>query len=213
MLAAIEGDHLATRVAGVEQQIGEHELRRAVVGRGGDRFLERDRYRRGRDVVHHGATSMVDRADPASRVVACATHDMSITDRIFPLCELLLGAAYADQELHRQEKTEIRALLTELAGERLVEVEACIASFEPARFDMATTAGVFAGDSEADREKLLLLVSTVIEADEEIDLAENDYLRALASALALPASALAGLAVDVEIEEIKDTFDAISKPA
>jgi len=136
---------------------------------------------------------------------------VSISDRIFPVCELLLGAAYADRELQRQEKTEIRALLTELAGERLVEVEACIASFEPDKFDLATTAGVFRDDGEEDRRKLLVLVSTVIEADEEIDLAENDYLRDLAAALALPASALAGLTVDVEVEEleqIKATFGA-----
>jgi len=132
-----------------------------------------------------------------------------ISDRIFPVCELLLGAAYADRELHGQEKTEIRALLAELAGERLVEVEACIASFEPSRFDMTTTAGVFTHDSEEDRRKLLLLVSTVIEADEQIDLAENDYLRELAAALALPASALDGLTVDIEVEDIKDTFHAV----
>lgn len=133
---------------------------------------------------------------------------MSISsDRIFPVCELLLGAAYADQELHRQEKHEIRALLTELAGEHLVEVEACIASFEPEKFDMKTTVGVFRRDSEQDRRKLLLLVATVIEADEEIDFAENDYLRALATELALPASALEGLIVDIEIEEIQETFD------
>ena len=132
-----------------------------------------------------------------------------ISDRIFPVCELLLGAAYADHELHGQEKTEIRALLTELAGEPTVEVEACIASFEPGKFDMKTTAGVFARDSEDDRRKLLLLVSTVIEADEQIDLAENDYLRDLAAALELPESELDGLAVDIEIEEVKDTFDAV----
>jgi uncharacterized tellurite resistance protein B-like protein len=132
-------------------------------------------------------------------------------DRIFPLCELLLGAAYADQKLHEQEKTEIRALLTELAGERRVEVEACIASFEPARFDLWTTIGVFRDDSEEQRRKLLLLASSVIEADEEIDLGENEYLRDLAAALALPSSALDGLVVDVEIEEIKQTFDEVRK--
>jgi uncharacterized membrane protein YebE (DUF533 family) len=136
---------------------------------------------------------------------------MSTSDRIFPLCELLLGAAYADDELHPQEKTEIRALLVELAGESRVEVEACIASFEPAKFDLASIIGIFRDDSEEERRKLLLLASTVIEADEQIDLAENDYLRQLASALALPSSALDGLVVDVQIEEIKDTFNAVAK--
>ena len=134
-----------------------------------------------------------------------------MSDRIFPVCELLLGAAYADRELHHQETTEIRALLTELAGERLVEVEACIASFEPEKFDLQTTAGVFRDDGEEDRRKLLLLVSAVIEADEQLDLAENDYLCALAAALALPPSALEGLTVEVDIEDVRETFDAVSK--
>jgi uncharacterized membrane protein YebE (DUF533 family) len=133
------------------------------------------------------------------------------SDRIFPLCELLLGAAHADGELQAEEKTEIRALLVELAGESRVEVEACIASFEPAKFDMNTVIGLFKDDSEAERRKLLVLVSTVIEADDVIDLAENDYLQKLATALALPRSALEGLTVDVEIEEVKDAFKAIRK--
>ena len=137
---------------------------------------------------------------------------MSISDRIFPLCELLLGAAYADHELQQQEKTEIRALLIELAGERHVEVEACIASFEPAKFDLQSIIGIFRDDSEEDRRRLLRLVSTVIEADDEIDLAENEYLHELARALGLPDSALEGLAVDIEIEEIKDTVETLRKP-
>ncbi|HEY5928080.1 MAG TPA: TerB family tellurite resistance protein [Kofleriaceae bacterium] len=136
---------------------------------------------------------------------------MTTSDRIFPLCELLLGAAFADGELHPQEKTEIRALLVELAGELRVEVEACIASFEPDKFELSSIIGIFANDSEEERRKLLLLVSTVIEADEQIDLAENDYLRELAAALGLPASALDGLTVDIEIEEIKDTFNEVRK--
>ena len=136
---------------------------------------------------------------------------MSTSDRIYPLCELLLGAAHADGELAPEEKTEIRALLVELAGESRVEVEACIAAFEPAKFDLSSVIGLFKDDSEQERKKLLLLVSTVIEADDVIDLAENDYLRKLATALALPGSALEGLAVDVEIEEVKETFNAVRK--
>jgi uncharacterized tellurite resistance protein B-like protein len=134
---------------------------------------------------------------------------LSTSDRIFPLCELLLGAAYADGELQPQEKTEIRALLVELAGEARIEVEACIASFDPTKFELSSIIGIFKDDSVDERQKLLLLVSTVIEADEVIDLAENEYLRQVATALALPESALAGLMLDVEIEEIKDTFNAV----
>ena len=136
---------------------------------------------------------------------------MTVSDRIFPLCELLLGAAYADGELQAQEETEIRALLIELAGESRVEVEACIASFEPAKFEMSSLIGYFRNDSEEQREKLLLLVAKVVEADDVVDFGENEYLRALASALALPASALAGLAIDIEAEEIQETFEAVRR--
>ena len=57
----------------------------------------------------------------------------------------------------------------------------------------------------------MFLASAVIESDDEIDFAEDDYLRALAQALALPASALAGLTVDVETEELKQTFQQVRK--
>lgn len=133
------------------------------------------------------------------------------SDRIFPLCELLLGAAYADEELRTQEQTEIRALLCELAGEQRVEVEACIASFEPAKFELGSVIGYFRGDSEDERRRLLRLAATVIEADDEIDFRENEYMRELASALGLPDSALDGLVVDIEIDEIQDEFDAVAK--
>lgn len=136
---------------------------------------------------------------------------MAIADRILPLTRLLLGAAYADDEVRDQERDEVRALLEELAGELPTEVELEIGNFDPKRFDLKATANEFAGDSEDDRKKLLFLVSAVIEADEELDFAEDDYLRDLAAALALPASALEGLTVDVETEDLKEPFAAVRK--
>ncbi len=132
-------------------------------------------------------------------------------DRILPLTQLLLGAAYADNELHEKERDEVRALLEDLATELPTEVEVELASFDPKTFDVNKVAAEFAHDSEDDRKKLLFLVSAVIEADEEIDFAEDDYLRALAKALNLPDSALAGLTVDVETEDLKETFQQVRK--
>src|SRR5689334_12884633 len=129
---------------------------------------------------------------------------MAIADRILPLCDLLLGAAYADEHVDEKERDEVRALLEELAGELPTEVELRIAQFDPKQFDVKATAAAFKGDSEDDRKKLLFLVSAVIEADEEIDFSEDDYLRTLNDALGLPKSALAGLTVDVETEELKE---------
>jgi uncharacterized tellurite resistance protein B-like protein len=136
---------------------------------------------------------------------------MAIADRILPLTKLLLGAAYADNELKDQERDEVRALLEELAGELPTDVELEIVKFDPKAFDLAAVAGEFAGDTEDDRKKLLFLVSAVIEADEEIDFSEDDYLRALAEALKLPKAALAGLTVDVETEDLKETFAQVRK--
>ncbi|MEO8842095.1 MAG: TerB family tellurite resistance protein [Kofleriaceae bacterium] len=136
---------------------------------------------------------------------------MAIADRILPLTRLLLGAAYADNEVHDKEREEVRALLEDLAGELPTAIELEIVKFDPKSFDLALTAGEFVGDSEDDRKKLLFLVSAVIEADEEIDFSEDDYLRKLAGALKLPASALAGLTVDVETEDLKETFQQVRK--
>jgi uncharacterized tellurite resistance protein B-like protein len=135
---------------------------------------------------------------------------MSMIDRMLPLSELLLGAAYADKELKDQEKDEVKKLLQGLGGEDLpADVQAKIASFDPASFDLAASAALFKGDSEDDRKKLLLLVAAVHEADDEIDFAEDDYLRALAEALGLPKAALEGLVIEVEEEQLKQTFDKV----
>jgi uncharacterized tellurite resistance protein B-like protein len=126
---------------------------------------------------------------------------MALVDRILPLTDLLLGAAYADKELKDQERDEVRALLEDLAGELPVEVELRLTAFDPAKFDLAAAAAPFKDDSEDDRKKLLHLVSAVNEADEEIDFSEDDYLRDLGKAVGLPASALKGLTIEMDLEE------------
>jgi len=137
---------------------------------------------------------------------------MSLPDRILPLCDLLLGAAHADQQLQDRERQEVRELLAELTGAALTkELEHRIEAFDPARFDLAATAAEFRGDPEEDRRRLLSLVAAVHDADDELDLAEDDYLRALAGALDLPASALAGLTLEIEVEELRGSLDQVRK--
>lgn len=137
---------------------------------------------------------------------------MSLPDRILPLCDLLLGAAHADHQFQDRERDEVHELLSELIGGPLTdEVEHRLAAFEPTRFDLAATAAEFRQDPEEDRRRLLHLVAAVNDADDELDLDENDYLRALARALDLPDSALAGLAVEVEIEELRESIAKIRK--
>lgn len=137
---------------------------------------------------------------------------MALPDRILPLCDILLAAAHADQEFKDRERTEIRELLVELTEAPLTaELGERIDGFDPAAFDLAATAATFRSDPEEDRRRVLDFVAAVHEADDEIDLAEDDYLRALAAALDLPASALAGLTLDVEIETLRDSLAKIRK--
>lgn len=137
---------------------------------------------------------------------------MALNDRIVPLCDLLLGAAYADRELKDPEYDEVRELLTELSGAELTpEIEQRIAAFDPAGFDLRATANAFLGDPPDDRRKLLFLVAAIHDADEEIDLAEDEYLCALCTALELPAEALAGLSLEVEVEELRQDFAKVRR--
>lgn len=129
---------------------------------------------------------------------------MALPDRILPLCDLLLAAAYADKEFKDRERDEIREVLVELTEEPLTpELIDRIGAFDPGAFDLAATAAEFRADPEEDRSRLLSLVAAIHDADDELDLAEDDYLRALAAALDLPASALTGLTIEVEIETLR----------
>jgi len=137
---------------------------------------------------------------------------MALPDRILGVCDLLLGAAYDDEEFKDREDDEVREMLADLTGAELTpELEARINNFDPKRFDVAKVAAEFKDDSEDDRRRVLFLVAAVHETDEEIDFAEDDYLRSLAKALALPDSALDGMIVDVEVEELQETLAKVRK--
>ncbi|MBA3452684.1 MAG: TerB family tellurite resistance protein [Deltaproteobacteria bacterium] len=137
---------------------------------------------------------------------------MSLTDRIAPLCDLLLGAAYADEDFKDREREEVRDMLVDLSGAKLTpEIEERIASFDPKAYDLAKTAGVFASDTDDERRRLLFLVAAVNDADDEIDFAEDEYLRALANALFLPADALKGMTIEMEEQEQREVFQQIRK--
>jgi uncharacterized tellurite resistance protein B-like protein len=137
---------------------------------------------------------------------------MALPDRILPLCDLLLGAAHADRQFKDREREEVRDMLADLTGAALSkELEDRIAKFDPARFDLTATAAEFRRDPLDDRRRVLYLVAAVHDADEEIDFAEDEYLRALASALDMPEGSLAGLVLDVEVEELRDNLAKVRK--
>jgi len=135
---------------------------------------------------------------------------MSLQDRIAPLCDLLLGAAYADDDFKDREREEVSGLLQDL-GALDKDVEALIAKFDPAKFDVWAAAAPFKGDPEDDRRRLLFLVAAINDADDEVDFSEDDYLRSVAAALDLPASALAGMTIDIEDGDKKEVLAQVRK--
>lgn len=115
------------------------------------------------------------------------------------ITQLLLGAAYADKRLAGAEITRIRSLLSTLLGgvevpEHLLHL---INRFSPAAFNVQQAAAGLSGLSAADKRKLLELVASVNDADEELDLAEDIYLRTLAAALGLAEEEYSDLTLEI----------------
>ena len=129
----------------------------------------------------------------------------TIADRIMVITDLLLGAAHADDKLAGQEEAAVRRLLGELLGGASLPdaVDARIKAFPAGTFDLAATAADFAKDAPIQKRKLLELVAAVNDADEELDLGEDEYLVKLAKALGMAPSEYADLALDIEVESLK----------
>jgi uncharacterized tellurite resistance protein B-like protein len=129
-------------------------------------------------------------------------------ERTLAICDLLLGAAHADANFRDEESDAVRELLGELSGGEALgpEVEARIAGFAPAGFDLADAAAPFQKDSVEEKRKLLHLVSAIHEADEELDLDEDAFLRGLGTALGLPAEEIKELSLEFEVEELQESF-------
>jgi uncharacterized tellurite resistance protein B-like protein len=130
---------------------------------------------------------------------------MAMNDHILTITDLLLGAAYADKRLEGRETDQIRALLTKLSGSATLpaNVEARFKGFSPAAFSVEAAGKKLAGLGD-DRHKVLEMVAAVTESDEEIDLAEDRYIRTAALAMGLTESEFRDLVVDFnEIDELE----------
>jgi uncharacterized tellurite resistance protein B-like protein len=124
-------------------------------------------------------------------------------DRMPLVADLLMDAAHADAKLHGEEKTIIRRLLRELLEEPAlpIDVDFRIEEFDPAKFDLATTAAAFAGDPPAIKRRLLELIGAVHAADGELDFVEDEQLRRVAAALGVPEADYEDLVVTI-VEEL-----------
>jgi uncharacterized tellurite resistance protein B-like protein len=130
---------------------------------------------------------------------------MAMNDHILTITDLLLGAAYADKRLEGRETDQIRTLLTRLSGRLTLaaDVEARFKGFSPAKFDIDKAGNELAGLG-ADRRKVLEMVAAVTESDDELDLAEDLYLRRAALAMGLDEKEFRDLVIDIsEVDELE----------
>jgi len=127
------------------------------------------------------------------------------------ITDLLLGAVYADDAVRDTEQRAVRKLLSELLEAEGVpaEVDARLRGFDHRAFDLAAAAADFAADPPINKRRLLELVAAVRDADDEIDLAEDEYLVALARALDLPESDYADLRLEYEVDELREHLGAL----
>ncbi len=136
-----------------------------------------------------------------------------MSDRINVICDLLLGAAYADDHFHDSERKAINELLGKLIdGDLPADLTKRIETFDAGSFDVATSADTFKGDSNDDKYKILELIAVVHDADDEYDFAEDEYMRAVATAMGMEGDAMSKFTLDIEIEELKDDLDKLRTP-
>jgi len=138
----------------------------------------------------------------------------AVRERIMVITDLLLGAAYADDNLRGSEEDAVRRLLGELLGDGDLpaEVEERIKTFPAGTFDFEEAADDFADDPPIQKRKLLELVAAVHDADDETDLAEDDYIKRLGVALGLAPSEFEDLTLDYDVEELRDSLEELAGP-
>ena len=136
---------------------------------------------------------------------------MKVRDRSAVLVDLFLGAAYADGRFVAEEKQAVRRMLGELLLEHPLpeDIETQIVRFRPELFSLERAAEDFAKDPPMNKRRLLELVAKLCVADGEFDLAEDDYLHALARALQMEPADYRDIVLDYEIEELRRTFEML----
>jgi uncharacterized tellurite resistance protein B-like protein len=132
-------------------------------------------------------------------------------EHIDTITDLMLGAAYADKRLEGRELDAIRSMVIRLLGSKALPQaqESRIKAFNPARFDARAAAARLTTLDHESKHKILELVATVTDSDEELDLAEDAYLRKVADGLGLAAEDLEGMTIEVlEDDELEGFLES-----
>lgn len=104
------------------------------------------------------------------------------------MAHLLLGAAWADNELHGLEQAAIDKILKSLVDDGKVPsvVTDYVDSFDPETISVADACAGLGISTDEERRAVLSLVAQVIDADFTYDFDEGYYLREVAEALGAP---------------------------
>ena len=124
------------------------------------------------------------------------------------IADLLMGAAYADRKLDGRELEAVKKLMADLMGVDALpeDIAKRLEEFEPKVFNPVAAAKALEMQDDDEKIKLVELIATVTEADEEIDLDENEYLEQVALALEMPRASYSDLTFEVmSVEDIKST--------
>jgi uncharacterized tellurite resistance protein B-like protein len=108
-------------------------------------------------------------------------------ERIHLIADLLMGAAHADGGLDGQEQATVKRLVREILGTATLPIELSfrIEDFDPKSLDLESIGGKFAGDSLLEKRRLLELISSLHASADEVDVAEDAYVRKVGSAIGL----------------------------
>jgi len=118
------------------------------------------------------------------------------------LTDVLMAGAHADDELDGREVTAVQKLLVGLikdADELPEALAQRIEGFVPADFNLQRTVYALGDLTPEQRRAVLEMLSDLSEADEEIDLAEDEFLRKVAAAMGSEPEELKGLTVEIEL--------------
>ncbi|MBX3252187.1 MAG: exopolysaccharide biosynthesis polyprenyl glycosylphosphotransferase [Myxococcales bacterium] len=152
---------------------------------------------------------------------------------LFPICDLLMAAAWSDGELERVEREKVRELLAELcqagglvragaderparpSGDAFVlplALEVRVVDFDPEAFDLSETVKAFASLTPRERRRLVAMVREVCDANDAYDLEEDRFVQALVLALALTEEDVRDLVVTIApylTSRTKRAFDVL----
>ncbi len=130
---------------------------------------------------------------------------MKVRERIHTITELLCAAIYSDGTMLGEEDEMARRVLADLLlttpEELPSEVDAHIREFSILEFDMEHAVREFMADPPMQKRRLLELVTKMVDADGEVDLREDQFVRDLAETLQMEPSEYDDLVLEIEVIE------------